>query len=62
MMTPLLLFVRKTQTIYPAKFQEQLSRTVWSDLLGYNDPHNAYGSFVTSFSEVLIQRFQIVFG
>ena len=29
-----------------SEFQDQFSRTDWSDLPGDNDPYNAYSSFV----------------
>jgi hypothetical protein len=42
-----------------SEFHDQISRTVWSDLPGYNDPHNAYGSFVKKFGDIFNQCFPL---
>ena len=34
------------------KFHDRLGKTNWSELKGYNDPLNAYGSFLDKFSDI----------
>jgi hypothetical protein len=55
--TPIVVREKNANNLF--KFQEQLSRTVWSDIPQYNDPQNAYDSFVNKFYDVFNQCFPL---
>ena len=55
--TPIVIREKNANNL--SEFQEQLSRTDWSDLPGYNDPYNAYSSFVNKFGDVFNQCFPL---
>ncbi len=55
--TPIVIREKNTNNL--SEFQNQLSRTDWSDLPGYNDPYNAYSSFVNKFGDVFNQCFPL---
>ncbi len=55
--TPIVIREKNANNL--SEFQDQLSRTDWSDLPGYNDPYNAYSSFVNKFRDVFNQCFPL---
>ncbi len=55
--TPIVIREKNANNL--SAFQDQLSRTDWSDLPGYNDPYNAYSSFINKFGDVFNQCFPL---